>query len=594
MSLPQIKAGSKIKDYHFLKELGSGCFGRVYEAVNLKNNETIAIKCVSKTLKQSSPKAFQLFQAEKTILSKINNNNVIGFVDYFEANQAEKTILSKINNNNVIGFVDYFEAKEICFLCIEYCNEGDLEDYLKTKPGRRIPESEAVEYYKQILAGFQALHEQNILHRDLKLPNILKHNGELKLADFGFSKELKDARQLTGTILGTPYTMAPEILEEKNYGLSCDIYSLGVNFYQMVFGSYPFDARSESELVKKIQGQLINFNKNGVKISRELQDLLSRMLKYNIKQRITMPEIWEHPLFEKQIQSYNMANLHASRIDIGKMADYYKSQKQQKQNQQNPFDQNLQTKPSLQQIEDFKEPESPNNHLIMEQHQKAQQTEKQIKDLIQNCYLHEINTINQLGICVNSCCFLPPTQINTFYPCYFALKKLVHYQQVLLKDMEMQKNIFNCQHPNLLFNHNLFKQMKNQLNTQKETNYYNYLARKFEMEDLMQQTPNPDIIKEIDHDAFDQNSEVFYKQTLINYYIGVTDEMNKYIKVNNMEYAESFQKHLVEILDILDLQSFFRSQHGFDFGQYQEFKESLNFQQRQQLIEKKAKIVFRS
>lgn len=75
------------------------------------------------------------------------------------------------------------------------------------------------------------MHEANILHRDMKLPNILKHNGQLKIADLGFAKELKHDRALTVTILGTPYTMAPEILEEKPYGLPCDIYSIGVNFY---------------------------------------------------------------------------------------------------------------------------------------------------------------------------------------------------------------------------------------------------------------------------------------------------------------------------------------------------------------------------
>lgn len=75
------------------------------------------------------------------------------------------------------------------------------------------------------------MHENNILHRDIKLPNILKNNGQLKIADLGFAKELNNGRQLTGTVLGTPYTMAPEVLEEKPYGLPCDIYSIGVNLY---------------------------------------------------------------------------------------------------------------------------------------------------------------------------------------------------------------------------------------------------------------------------------------------------------------------------------------------------------------------------
>lgn len=71
----------------------------------------------------------------------------------------------------------------------------------------------------------------NIVHRDLKLPNILINDDVLKLADFGFAKELKQENQLLVTMLGTPMTMAPEILQQKPYHMDADIYSLGVNFY---------------------------------------------------------------------------------------------------------------------------------------------------------------------------------------------------------------------------------------------------------------------------------------------------------------------------------------------------------------------------
>lgn len=88
-----------------------------------------------------------------------------------------------------------------------------MEQFLQSRK-KPIPESEAIEYFLQVLNGFKSLHEHNIVHRDIKLPNILKNNGQLKIADLGFAKELKSDKGITQTVLGTPYTMAPEVLQE--------------------------------------------------------------------------------------------------------------------------------------------------------------------------------------------------------------------------------------------------------------------------------------------------------------------------------------------------------------------------------------------
>lgn len=108
------------------------------------------------------------------------------------------------------------------------------------------------------------MHKLNVVHRDIKLDNILRHKNTdgdiiLKIADLGFAKEL-DETQMTKTALGTPITKAPEILEKKTYGLECDLYSLGVVFYQILFGNYPFAANNEFILLEKIKEGKINFN----------------------------------------------------------------------------------------------------------------------------------------------------------------------------------------------------------------------------------------------------------------------------------------------------------------------------------------------
>ena len=99
--------------------------------------------------------------------------------------------------------------------------------YLKSK--KKLPE--AVEYFVQILHAFQTLVKNKIMHRDFKLPNVLKHNGTIKVADFGFSKLLGTEDQQVETILGSPLNMAPEVLDRQLYNSKADIWSIGVCFY---------------------------------------------------------------------------------------------------------------------------------------------------------------------------------------------------------------------------------------------------------------------------------------------------------------------------------------------------------------------------
>lgn len=92
------------------------------------------------------------------------------------------------------------------FIATEFCNGGDLEQYLESK--KRLTEDEATNFLKQILNGFKGLHEVGAMHRDFKLANVLLHNGICKIADLGFAKTM-EKKALANTILGTSLTMAP-------------------------------------------------------------------------------------------------------------------------------------------------------------------------------------------------------------------------------------------------------------------------------------------------------------------------------------------------------------------------------------------------
>jgi serine/threonine-protein kinase ULK/ATG1 len=95
---------------------------------------------------------------------------------------------SKNANANVIRFIDNFMVSKSIFIVMEYCNGGDLSEYLDIK--KRLTEDEATDFLKQILNGFRGLHEANAMHRDFKLANVLVHQGLCKIADLGFAKQL--------------------------------------------------------------------------------------------------------------------------------------------------------------------------------------------------------------------------------------------------------------------------------------------------------------------------------------------------------------------------------------------------------------------
>jgi serine/threonine-protein kinase ULK/ATG1 len=142
-------------------------------------------------------------------------------------------VLKCCSNPNIIRLYDLKKTNNNFYLIMEYCNEGDLAVYLKRT--RTLSEKEAVGFLLQILNGFRTLVAKKVLHRDFKLANILKHNGQLKIADFGFSK-LLGGEDFTSTVLGSPLHMAPEVIGGNEYNNRADVWSLGTVFYEMLYG----------------------------------------------------------------------------------------------------------------------------------------------------------------------------------------------------------------------------------------------------------------------------------------------------------------------------------------------------------------------
>jgi polo-like kinase 1 len=145
---------------------------------------------------------------------------------------------------------DYFETpKHTCFV-VELCAAGDLFSYIKKR--RRLTEPQAKYFFRQILLGLNAMHQASILHRDIKLENLmLTAVGEVKIGDFGVSRKMT---KRCFEQCGTPAYIAPELLTGQGYeGFKADLWSAGVCLYAMIVGSVPFKAQSIPELHELIK-----------------------------------------------------------------------------------------------------------------------------------------------------------------------------------------------------------------------------------------------------------------------------------------------------------------------------------------------------
>lgn len=181
------------------------------------------------------------------------------------------------------------------YLVLEYVDGGELFNYILHKGG--LQEWEAIRYFRQLLAGLSYCHAFSICHRDLKLENILLDKDmNVKIADFGFAA-LQPHNRLLETPCGSPHYVAPEVITKTHYrGDLADIWSCGVILYIFLTGVLPWDDSDVDRVLQKVaRGQYTL----PTHLSPEAANLLHRILQVEPAERITMAEIWKHPLIRK-------------------------------------------------------------------------------------------------------------------------------------------------------------------------------------------------------------------------------------------------------------------------------------------------------
>ena len=199
------------KKYEIKKKLGQGGYGKVYQVLNNSDNKYYALK-------------------EFPIKGETKDN--------IQSIKKEAQILSKFNHKNIVKYYDSLEKDDKFYILMEYCDDQNLNVFMEKHKEKNELIEEKIIYniIKQICLGLKEIHSKKIIHRDLKPENIfMNKNNEIKIGDFGISKELNSYKTFTKTNkkLGSLYYTAPEILSDGKYNIKVDIWSLGCIIYEL-------------------------------------------------------------------------------------------------------------------------------------------------------------------------------------------------------------------------------------------------------------------------------------------------------------------------------------------------------------------------
>ena len=263
--------------YEILSKLGSGSFGNVYLARNKYTDEKVALK-----------------QIKKSSANLLSDGEI----------KDEIEILKKLDHPDIVRIIESFNTRNSYILITEYCEGGELFDQVKNQ----LSETQIAVIFKQLLSGLAYLHSNNIVHRDLKLENILIHEIEkskttgedlfnIKIIDFGTAR-IFDKNRKPQSIVGSSYYIAPEVLRQK-YNKECDLWSVGVILYMFIVGHAPFDGCDDEEITSNIQKGVYRKNdRRWIKSSKEVKDLIQKLLTYRPSQRLTAIQALSHPWFK--------------------------------------------------------------------------------------------------------------------------------------------------------------------------------------------------------------------------------------------------------------------------------------------------------
>lgn len=276
---PESDRDSKCR-FQLTKKLGDGSFGTVKLGINQETGEAVAIKIIEK-------------------------NRIIHLVDKSRI-EKETNILKFLRHPNIVHFYDVLETEEKICLIMEYVPGKELFNHIVDK--KKLSEKDACKIFQQIISGLEYIHKLGVVHRDIKPENILIDpiSLNIKIVDFGLSNLFRGNNFTLKSSCGSPCYAAPEMLFENEYRPApIDVWASGIVLYAMVCGYLPFEDDDNEKLYRKIREgkfELPNF------LSKQVKDLISRILNTNPNKRLTINQIKIHDWFNFVNPSLNMSD----------------------------------------------------------------------------------------------------------------------------------------------------------------------------------------------------------------------------------------------------------------------------------------------
>ncbi|XP_074052357.1 serine/threonine-protein kinase PLK1 [Macrotis lagotis] len=247
--------------------LGKGGFAKCFELSDLESKEVFAGKIVPKSL------LLKPHQKEKMSM--------------------EINIHKSLVHQHVVGFHGFFEDSDFVFVVLELCRRRSLLELHKRR--KAVTEPEARYYLRQIVLGCQYLHENKVIHRDLKLGNLfLNDEMEVKIGDFGLATRVEYDGERKRTLCGTPNYIAPEVLSKKGHSFEVDVWSIGCIMYTLLVGKPPFETSCLKETYIRIKKNEYSIPKH---INPVAASLIQKMLRSDPASRPTINELLNDEFF---------------------------------------------------------------------------------------------------------------------------------------------------------------------------------------------------------------------------------------------------------------------------------------------------------
>ena len=270
--LKGLESEPKITDFTLIKELGVGSFGRVLLVQHNLTQAQYAIKAIDK-----------------------RNKANIQEKPYF---RREIEIMYRIHHPNVVKLFGHFEDNTYCYFIMEYIAGGNIYSYVPKNGIHTISTQQVASIIKDVISATYFLHHMYppIIHRDIKPENVLLgDNMRAKLTDFGWSNYMQGDFKRT-TVCGTPIYLAPEMINNTGHDEKVDIWCIGVLLFELITGQQPWQGSDVQTVKYNISRLKINWPKQ---MDRNAADLISKILRYNPEERISLRNMLMHPFFTK-------------------------------------------------------------------------------------------------------------------------------------------------------------------------------------------------------------------------------------------------------------------------------------------------------